>query len=218
MEEKKLQNALSFYLLVTRLKERIRSGWDENHWEVRKDRLESVAEHSFGTCMLAISLDSEFKLDVDMDKVIKMLVIHELGETIIGDITPFDDVSPEEKMRMEHEAVLEVVGNLVKKDELLSLLLEFDDQKSKEAIFANYCDKMEALIQSKVYQDYGYHANLDELQDNAIIKDKRVKKAISNGAKTVFDIWYMLSKDAMSKDELFAGMLEYLRNTNTSTR
>lgn len=105
MKETKLKNAMRFYLLATQLKYKIRSGWDGKHWNVSKERVESIAEHVYGTCILAISLDSEFECHIDLNKVIKMLVIHELGEVVIGDITPFDNVSKEEKLRIEHEAV-----------------------------------------------------------------------------------------------------------------
>ena len=48
-----------------------------------------------------------------------MLVLHELGEVIIGDITPFDNITPEEKMKKEHEAMREVIGDLVNQEEFL---------------------------------------------------------------------------------------------------
>ena len=47
----------------------------------------------------------------------KMLVIHELGEVVIEDITPFDNITPKEKMKKEHEAIKEVLGDLIKKYE-----------------------------------------------------------------------------------------------------
>ena len=50
---------MRFYLLATQLKYKIRSGWDEKHWNVSKERIESIAEHVYGTCILAISLDSD---------------------------------------------------------------------------------------------------------------------------------------------------------------
>jgi len=77
-QEKRLYDAMSFYLLATQLKYKIRSGWDETHWNVSKERLESIAEHVYGTCILALSIDSEFETHLDINKVIKMLVIHEL--------------------------------------------------------------------------------------------------------------------------------------------
>lgn len=96
-QEKRLDDAMRFYLLATQLKYKIRSGWDETHWNVSKERLESIAEHVYGTCILALSIDSEFETNLDINKVVKMLVIHELGEVVIGDITPFDNITPEEK-------------------------------------------------------------------------------------------------------------------------
>lgn len=50
MKENKLKNAMRFYLLATQLKYKIRSGWDEKHWNVSKERIESIAEHVYGTC------------------------------------------------------------------------------------------------------------------------------------------------------------------------
>lgn len=91
----KITNSLKFYLLATELKDKVRSGW--KIWHVNKERLESVAEHIYGTCILAIALDSEFELGLDLSKVIFMLVLHELEEVIIGDLTPFDTISAAEK-------------------------------------------------------------------------------------------------------------------------
>ena len=82
-QEKRLADTMSFYLLATQLKYKIRSGWDKIHWNVNKERLESIAEHVYGTCILALSIDSEFETNLDINKVVKMLVIHELGEVVI---------------------------------------------------------------------------------------------------------------------------------------
>ena len=215
MKETKLENAMRFYLLATRLKYKIRSGWDEKHWNVSKERLESVAEHVYGTCILAISLDSEFECYIDLNKVIKMLVIHELGEVLIGDITPFDNVSKEEKLRLEHEAIIKVIGNLVKKDELISLLFVFDERKTREAIFAYHCDKLEADIQSKVYQDMGCHHSLDDQTNNVVFKNAKAQQMVADGAKTAFDIWYEWDKSIYTDDEVFAQMLNYANEHNT---
>ena len=153
---------------------RVRSGWDETHWNVSKERLESIAKHVYGTCILALSIDSEFETNLDINKVVKMLVIHELGEVVIGDITPFDNITPEEKIEKEHEAIKEVLGDLIKKDEFYSLLLEFDDKKTKEAVFAHHCDELEADIQAKVYQDMGCQHSLDEQENNVVFKIQKV--------------------------------------------
>ena len=77
---------MAFYYQVIELKNRIRSGWNEEHWNINAERRESIAEHVFGVCILAISMHSEQKSTVNLDKVLKMLIIHELGEVKIGEI------------------------------------------------------------------------------------------------------------------------------------
>ena len=206
---------MRFYMLATQLKYKIRSGWDKSHWNVSKERVESIAEHVYGTCILALSIDSEFKTDLDINKVIKMLVLHELGEVIIGDITPFDNITPEEKMKKEHEAMREVIGDLINQEEFLSLLFEFDEKKTKEAIFAHHCDKLEADIQAKVYQDMGCQHPLDEQEDNVVFKSNKVQQMVNDGAQTAFDIWYEWDKSLYCDDEDFARLLDYVRTINT---
>lgn len=115
IEENKIISTLKFYYLATSLKEKIRSGWIK--WNVSKDRLESIAEHIYGTGVLAISIDSEFNTRVDLNKVLRMLVLHELEEVIIGDITSYDNVTAEEKLILGRKAVSEVLEGLIKKKE-----------------------------------------------------------------------------------------------------
>ena len=74
-------NIIKFYMITNRLKEKIRTGWQEI--DVSAERLESVAEHVYGCAMLAIAIDSEYELNIDMYKVLKMLCLHELEETIM---------------------------------------------------------------------------------------------------------------------------------------
>lgn len=215
--KEKLKSTMRFYILATKLKYKIRSGWDENHWNVTKERIESIAEHVYGTCILALSIDSEFETNLDIDKVIKMLVLHEIGEVIIGDFTPFDNVTPEEKMEKEHAAIRNILGDLVKKDEYFSLLLEFDERKTKEAKFAYHCDKLEADIQSKIYQDMGCHNPLDKQENNVTFKSQRANQIVQDGAKSAFDIWYALDKKLYNDDTIFSNILDFVKEINTQT-
>lgn len=144
-----------------------------------------------------------------------MLVLHELGEVIIGDITPFDNITPEEKMIKEHEAMREVVGDLINQKEFLSLLFEFDEKKTKEAIFAHHCDKLEADIQAKIYQDMGCQHPLNEQEDNVVFRSDKVQQMVKDGAQTAFDIWYEWDKSLYYDDEDFARLLDYVRTINT---
>jgi len=213
--KEKLNNTMRFYLLATQLKYKIRSGWDKTHWNVTKERLESIAEHVYGTCILGLSIYSEFETNLDINKVIKMLVLHEIGEVIIGDITPFENITPEEKAAIEHEAMEKVLGNLIKKDEYFSLLLEFDEKKTKEAIFAYHCDKLEADIQAKVYQDMGCQNPLDKQENNVVFNNPKAKEIVQNGATSAFDVWYGWDKPVYSDDEIFLNILDFVKSINT---
>ena len=212
--EEKVENAMKFYLLATKLKYKIRSGWDKNHWNIKSDRVESIAEHVYGTCILAISLNSQFELNLDMEKVLLMLTIHEIGEVVIGDITPFDKITIEEKHEIEHKAMLEVLGDLLNKEELFNLLLEFDRHDTKESKFAYMCDKIEADIQSKIYQDKGCHHDLNDQENNIIMNDEKITNIIDNGAKNVFDIWYEYDKSKYIDDPIFMEIMDYIKNNN----
>lgn len=210
----KIKMAIRFYLLATKLKYRIRSGWDKKHWNINSERVESIAEHVYGTCILAISLDSEFKLNLDMGKVLKMLTIHEIGEVLIGDITPFDGITSEEKTKLEHQAMQNVIGDLVSKNELFNLLLEFDEHKTKESKFCYLCDKIEADIQAKVYQDKGCQHSLDDQKNNVVFNNFKIGEMISEGAKTAFDIWYEWDKAKYENDPVFKKVLFYIKDNN----
>ena len=153
---------------------------------------------------------------MDMEKVLKMLTIHEIGEVLIGDITPFDNITVEEKAEMEHKAMKEVLGELFAKEDLFSLLIEFDEHDTKEANFAYLCDKIEADIQAKVYQDMGYQRELDDQESNVVFRTPRITQMIEQGAKTAFDIWYEWDKAKFLDDPIFTETLQYINKNNTN--
>ena len=66
-----------------------------------------------------------------MQKVIFMLAIHELGETVIGDLTQFQ-ISREEKERIEHEAVHKILSGLIDGEQIERIFLEFDAKQQKQ--------------------------------------------------------------------------------------
>ena len=77
----KESNVIEFYVLCNRLKNVVRTGWIK--WGVNKERVESIAEHIYGTQMLAIAMYSEYNYDLDLKKVLFMLACHELEEILI---------------------------------------------------------------------------------------------------------------------------------------
>ena len=211
----RVQDVLRFYSLATQLKDKIRTGWDKNHWNISKERLESIAEHIYGTCILAIAMESEFQPNIDLGKVLKMLVLHEIGEVLIGDITPFDNVTPEEKARIEHDAMKDMLGCLIKADDYYSLLMEFDNQSSAEGKFAFRCDKMEADLQSKRYEDAGCHHSLDDQELNVTWKSGYIQKCREQVADSPFDIWAMWDRPKMDGNKDFCDVLDAAKHFDT---
>ena len=119
---------------------------------------ESVAEHSFMTAVLAyIAADS---LEVDRDKLIRMALIHDMAESIVGDITPHDGVEAEEKHRKEHEA-METLSDLLGDKEMMSLWEEIEENMTPEAKILHQLDKLEIALQALQYEKAG-SSNLEE--------------------------------------------------------
>lgn len=205
----KERNIISFYLLATTLKEKVRSGL--LLWKVKKERLESVAEHIYGTCILAIGIDSEYNLNLDLNKVLKMLVLHELEEVFIGDITPFDNVTKEEKIKLGKIAVKKVLADLIKKDEYESLLEEFNSHITDESLFAFMCDKLECDIWIKVYEDFGYNdINQKNLKP---LEDLKVKEIMKNEDK-ISSIFIEYDREKYMDNEIFVKLLNFIKENN----
>lgn len=213
--EHNLKSSIEFYIMATKIKNKLRSGWNDEHWNISCERRESVAEHVYGTCILAISLYPYYDTKINLDKVLKMLIIHELSENLIQDFTPAENISKEEKLKLEHEAILKVIGEFVNKNELIDLILEFDECKTPEARFAFQCDKLEADIQSKIYQDKNQHHSLDDLPNNVAMNSSKVQEIIRNGAQTAFDVWYEYDKKLYDENSIFKEALDYIKTNNT---
>jgi 5'-deoxynucleotidase YfbR-like HD superfamily hydrolase len=136
---------LDFAFLVGKLKNLKRSGWLRMHIP----HPESVAEHSFRLALLAMILAT--KVGADSNKAVKMALIHDLGEAIIGDIvairgkTLLSNLS--EKRKKERKAI-ESILSLVDAQEYVALYNEFENNKTKEAKLVKQLDKLEMGIQA----------------------------------------------------------------------
>ena len=207
----KEQNVIKYYVICNRLKNVIRTGWKD--WNVQRTRIESVAEHIFGVQMLALAMKSEYQYDVDIMKIIFMLAVHELGETIIGDLTQFQ-ISKEEKEKLEHEAVHKILGNLLDGKQIEELFLEFDSHNTKEAMFAYQCDKLECDLQCKLYDEDGC-VDLNKQDGNTTMKNPLVEKLLKNGA-TWSNMWLSFGQQIYPYDDNFKAIFNYAKNNDIS--
>ena len=116
------------------------------HCETAPGRSESVADHSWRIALMAMLLTPEFP-EADMNKVVRMCLIHDLGEAFTGDIPTFDkteaDVQKEDRL---YDAWVDTLPRETKA-EFSSLLTEMNALQTQEAKIYKALDKLEAVIQ-----------------------------------------------------------------------
>ena len=131
--------SLDLLLEAARLKALPRAGW------VRKGvaNPETVGSHSWGVAWLVLALAPE---DLDRGKALAYATLHDLAEVRVGDITPVDRVSPDEKARRERAAIAAMAP------QLLPLWDSFEALADREARFVREVDKLDMALQA-----LGYH-------------------------------------------------------------
>lgn len=151
------QAAVEYARIIGRLKTTPRTGW------VRRGvpRYESVADHSWRVA--ALSLLMAGRSDIDLSKLTTMALIHDIGESIVGDIPPEDNVSKDDKNRMEEEAV-QTIANILRcatttndnpahgADTLVSLFQEHERRETKVAESVKDLDLLDMIIQADEYE------------------------------------------------------------------
>jgi putative hydrolases of HD superfamily len=138
-----MQQVIDFVLEIDRLKGVTRA--------IRPrglDRYENSAEHSWQLALLALSLVSYAAQPVDLNRVIRMLLVHDIGEIETGDTIVYNDSGLAERKAGELRAVTRIFGLLptAQSDELMSLWLEFEANDTAEARFAHAADRAMPVI------------------------------------------------------------------------
>jgi putative hydrolases of HD superfamily len=141
------------------LKQLYRQGWLRRG--IPNQRCESVAEHSFAVAVLALWLGQANYPQLDLNRVLPMALLHDIGEVYAGDIIPSDQVSEADKHRLERASLEKVLGKLPASQEFLELWLEFERGESPEARFVHQIDRLEMGLQARVYQAQGF-AGMEE--------------------------------------------------------
>nr|CAG8563372.1 9976_t:CDS:2 [Entrophospora candida] len=140
---------LDFLHFCEQLKRTKRTGWVDKGI---KDP-ESISDHMHRMSILALLLDDP---TLDRNKCVKMAVVHDLAECIVGDITPFQGISKSEKNRRESEAMKhlckELLNDSQQSKEIFDLWQEYEDGISNEAKFVKDLDKFELILQAFEYE------------------------------------------------------------------
>ena len=135
MEAKAL---IGFLRVMARLKDAPRHCWTPG------GRRESVAEHSWRVSLMAMLMKDEFP-GVDIDKVVRMCLVHDIGEAITGDIPTF--LKTDADRAVEGNEVDALIGSLPEPwpDELGALFAEMEALQTPEAKLYKALDRMEAI-------------------------------------------------------------------------
>ena len=132
------------YLDIIHIAERLKD--TPRHCTTSRGRTESVAEHSWRISLMALLLRNEFP-DVDINKVVNMCLIHDLGECFTGDIPTF--IKTDSERETEDSLLQKWVNSMPTEvsNDLTALFSEMEAQKTAEAKIYKALDKLEALIQ-----------------------------------------------------------------------
>lgn len=154
-------NLISFLRLVGRLKTTKRTGWKNHSIPLP----ESIADHMYRMSLLGLT----FHNHPNHTHLIKLSIVHDLAESLVGDITPFDDVTPAEKHARESAAMahirdVELCGSSVG-HELFSLWREYEDANTDEARLVKEFDKFEMILQADEYERM-HHVTLNSFFDS----------------------------------------------------
>jgi len=133
---------LQFLRDAERLKNVYRTSWTSG------GQPESTASHTWRLCLMVLVLESEFP-DINMARLLKMCIIHDLGEAIGGDIPAIYQSNETPKAHQERKDLLTLLQPLpdIVKDEIVLLWDEYEEASSLEARIAKALDKLETLLQ-----------------------------------------------------------------------
>ncbi|TVP41761.1 HD domain-containing protein [Candidatus Nitrosocosmicus arcticus] len=146
-----------------KLKELCRTGWKE---KMEIENAESVASHTLLMIVLVFFLSEKYRYSYKKKvRLIEMALIHDLAESIIGDITP-ETMNENKKRKLENDAFCKITEKMspkILKKKYLELWHEYQTNKSFESKFIHLIDKLEMVVQAKYYLD-----NRKEVKDEMV--------------------------------------------------
>jgi putative hydrolase of HD superfamily len=143
---------LDFFKTAANLKKIPRQGWID---KVSLENPESVADHSYSMAMIGMVI-SDLE-NYNSEKILKMILLHDLAESKIGDYTP-KQLDKEKKNKLENNAFNEIIKNLpdLIKSQYLQIWQEYQENNSLESKIVHQIDKLEMALQAKIYEKDGY--------------------------------------------------------------
>ena len=163
---------------------------------LNSDRPENDAEHSWHLALMAIALSEHANKPVDILKVIKMVLIHDIVEIDSGDVFVYDKSKSHKNTEEEFAAAKRIFGLLPENQakELIDLWKEFEDGETDDAKFAKSLDKFEPLLQN--FSNNGGTWDKYNVTYNEVYTQK---KSINNGSGTLWEYAENLLNESVDK-------------------
>ena len=163
---------------------------------INSDRPENDAEHSWHLAMMAIVLAGHANEPIDLEKVMKMVLIHDIVEIDSGDVFAYDTTKSHDNFDEELKAARRIFGILPEEqaEEFINLWIEFEEMKTPESKFARSLDRLEPLLQN-ASNNGGTWREFDVKFDKVIEK----KKAIKDGSEELWKFAKQLIDESVEK-------------------
>jgi putative hydrolase of HD superfamily len=163
-------------------------------------RFENDAEHSWHLALMAIALSEYSNEPIDLNRVIKMVLIHDITEIDAGDTFLYDNIRNSSTIQKEAEGAERIFGLLPveQKDEFIKIWLEFEKRETPESKFAAAIDRLEPLLQNYFTQGYTW-------KQHSIHKAQVVNKnepIISKGSSVLWEFARELIEKAAAEGYL----------------
>lgn len=189
-----LTQQLQFILEIDRLK-----GVQRRSLLLDGSRRENSAEHSWHLGMLALTLAEHANELVDVNRVVKMVLLHDIVEIDAGDTFLYDQQGNSSKAEREQRAAARIFGLLpaAQRDEFVALWREFEERQTADARFANALDRFIPLL-------HNYHNAGRPWRENGITRRRVIEmvRHISEGSTTLWEYAQELIDDAVEKGYL----------------
>ena len=168
------EQVLSLYDLLGRMKALKRAGWVKR----RVKNPESDADHSYSLAILVLLLTPEY---LDLQKCLKLALVHDLPEAFCGDFIP-GEIAFEEKKHLEHSAMQKIAADL-KQPQLLELFTEYQQHSTLEAEFVHTLDRLDNVFTARFYEKKSSLNLTDEFANSALpqiedLKDENLRNEL----------------------------------------
>lgn len=165
IKNEKIKKQIEFVLVIDEMKNVLR-----RNLVVDGSRRENDAEHSWHLAMLAMILEEYSSQKVDIERVLKITLVHDLVEVYAGDTFAYDAKGNEDKLDREIEAANRLFGMLdpVQGAEIRALWDEFEAKETAESRYANAVDRLQPLLLN--YMTNGHTWKLGDVHATQIYK------------------------------------------------